>query len=72
MLRLVKGTLEWIIEDVGWVLDGAREAVGSELVLEFEGVGGVVGIGDLATDVGDDDGEGTAARLDDVGVRREE
>ena len=63
--------MEGVVEDVGGGLDGAREAVATILVLELDVVGGVVGIGDFAADVGDDDGDGAAAWLDDVGVRRE-
>ena len=69
---LVEGAVERVVEDVGLGLDGAWEAVSGVFVLEFEGVGGVVGIGDFAADVGDDDGDGAAVRLDDVGVWREE
>ena len=69
---LVEGAVERVVEDVGLRLDGARETVGGVFILEFEGVGGVVGIGDFTADVGDDDGDGAAVRLDDVGVWREE
>ena len=69
---LVEGAVEGVIEDVGGGLYGARDAVSGVSVLEFEGVGGVVGIGDFTADVGDDDGDGAASRLDDVGVWREE
>ena len=41
------------------------------LVLELDAIGDIVGIGDFAADVGDDDGDGTTAWLDDVGVLRE-
>ena len=71
-MGLVEGAVEGVVEDVGLGLDGAWKAVGGVFVLEFEGVGGVVGIGDLAADVGDDDGDGSAIWLDDVGVWREE
>ena len=70
--RLVEGAVERVVEDVGLRLDGARETVGGVFVLEFEGVGGIVGIGDFTADVGDDDGDGATIWLDDVGVRREE
>ena len=69
---LVECTVEGVIEDVGGGLDGAWEAVATILVLELDAVGGVVGIGDFTADVGDDDGDGAAVRLDDVGVLREE
>lgn len=72
MLRLVEGAVEGVVEDVGWVADGAREAVGGVFVFEFDAVGGVVSIGDFAVDVGDDYRDGAAVWLDDVGVRREE
>ena len=71
-LGLVEGAMEGVIEDVGLGLDTAWETVRGVFVLEFEGICGVVGIGDFATDVGDDDGDGAAAWLDDVGVWREE
>ena len=45
-------------EDVCRVWDGYRGDVVGELVLEFDGVGGVVGIRDFRGEVGDDDGEG--------------
>ena len=64
--------MERVIEDVGLGLDGAWDAVSGVSVLEFEGVGSVVGIGDFTADVGDDDGDRAAVRLDDVGVWREE
>ena len=44
-------------EDVCRVWDGYRGDVVGELVLEFDGVGGVVGIRDFRGDVGDDYGE---------------
>ena len=69
---LVEGAVERVVEDVGLRLDGAWDAVSGVFVLEFEGVGGVVGIGDFTADVGDDDGDGAAIWLDDVGVWREE
>ena len=69
---LVEGAVEGVIEDVGLRLDGAWEAMGGVFVLELDAVGGVVGIGDLAADVGDDDGDGATVWLDDVGVLREE
>ena len=64
--------MEGVVKDVGLGLDGAWDAVSGVFVLEFEGVGGVVGIGDFTADVGDDDGDGATVRLDDVGVWREE
>ena len=48
--------MERVIEDVVGVFEGLGDAVASVLVLEFDGVGGVVGIGDFGGDVGDDDG----------------
>ena len=69
---LVEGAVEGVVKDVGLGLDGAWDAVSGVFVLEFEGVGGVVGIGDFTADVGDDDGDGATVRLDDVGVWREE
>ena len=53
---LVECAMEGVVEDVGLEIDGIWEAVGSVFVLEFEGVGGIVGIGDFGGDVGDDDG----------------
>ena len=52
--------MEGVVEDVGGGLDGARKAVCGILVLELDAIGGIVGIGDFAADVGDDDGDGTA------------
>ena len=46
--------MEGVVEDVVGVFEGLRDAVASVLVLEFEGVGGVVSIADLGGDVGDD------------------
>ena len=46
--------MEGVVEDVLWVMEGLGDAVASVLVLEFEGVGGVVGIADFGGDVGDD------------------
>ena len=46
--------MEWVVEDVLWVFEGLGDAVESVLVLEFEGVSGVVGIADFGGDVGDD------------------
>ena len=68
---LVEGAVEWVVEDVGLELNGAWEAMGGVFVLELDAVGGVVGIGDLTADVGDDDGDGATVRLNDVGVLRE-
>ena len=53
---LVECAVEVVVEDVVGVFEGLGDAVASVLVLEFEGVGGVVGIGDFGGDVGDDDG----------------
>ena len=53
--ELVERAVERVIEDVLWIFEGLGDAVASVLVLEFEGVGGVVGIADLGGDVGDDD-----------------
>ena len=50
--------MERVIEDVLGVFEGLGDAVASILVLEFEGVGGVVGVADFGGDVGNDDGEG--------------
>ena len=41
-------------------MKAAWDAVAAVLVLELDAVGGVVGIGDLAADVGDDDGDAAA------------
>ena len=68
---LVEGAVEGVVEDVGLGLDGAWEAVDGVFVLELDAVGGVVGIGNLTADVGDDDWDGTAVWLYDVGVLRE-
>ena len=68
---LVECAMEGVVEDVGLEIDGIWEAVGSVFVLELDAVGGVVGIGDLTADVGDEDGDGAAVRLYDVGVLRE-
>ena len=51
---LVERAVERVVEDVLGVFEGLGDAVASVLVLEFEGVGGVVGIADLGGDVGDD------------------
>ena len=53
---LVERAVERVVEDVLGVFEGLGDAVASVLVLEFEGVGGVVGIADFGGDVGDDDG----------------
>ena len=53
---LVECAVERVVEDVFGVFEGLGDAVASVLVLEFEGVGGVVGIADFGGDVGDDDG----------------
>ena len=50
--------MERVVEDVLRVFEGLGDMVASILVLEFEGVGGVVGIADFGGDVSDDDGEG--------------
>ena len=51
---LVERAVEGVVKDVLGVFEGLGDAVASVLVLEFEGVGGVVGIADLGGDVGDD------------------
>ena len=51
---LVECAVEWVVKDVVGVFEGLGDAVASVLVFEFEGVGGVVGIGDFGGDVGDD------------------
>ena len=56
LYSLVERAVERVVEDVLRVFEGLGDAVASVLVLEFEGVGGIVGIGDLGGDVGDDDG----------------
>ena len=38
-------------------METAGDAVAAVLVLELDGAGGVVGIGDLTADVGDEDGD---------------
>ena len=53
---LVERAVERVVEDVLRVFEGLGDAVASVLVLEFEGVGGVVGIANFGGDVGDDDG----------------
>ena len=53
---LVERAVEGVVEDVLRVFEGLGDAVASVLVLEFDGVGGVVGIADFGCDVGDDDG----------------
>ena len=53
---LVECAVERVVEDVVGVFEGLGDAVASVLVFEFEGVGGIVGIGDFGGDVGDDDG----------------
>ena len=55
---LVECAVERVVEDVLRVFEGLGDVVASVLVLEFEGVGGVVGIADFGGDVGDDDGDG--------------
>ena len=59
-LTLIEGAVKGVIEDVGGVMEAAWDAVAAVLVLELDAVGGVVGIGDLAADVGDDDGDAAA------------
>ena len=46
--------MEGVVEDVLWAFEGLGDAVASVLVLEFESVGGVVGIADFGGDVCDD------------------
>ena len=53
---LVECAVERVVEDVVGVFEGLGDAAASVLVLEFEGIGGVVGIADFGGDVGDDDG----------------
>ena len=55
---LVERAVERVVEDVLGVFEGLGDAVARELVLELQGVGGVVGIGDFGGDVGDEDGDG--------------
>ena len=50
---LIKRSCEGVVEDVGGVWDGVRELGRAVLPLELDGVGGVVGIGDVGGDVGD-------------------
>ena len=72
MWGLVEGAVEGVIEDVGWRFDIAGDAVSGVFVFELDAVGGVVGIGDFAADVGYDYRDGATAWLNDVGVLREE
>ena len=64
--------MEGVVEDVLWVFEGLGDVVASVLVLEFEGVGGIVGIADFGGDVGDDDGEGLAVGDDGYFLGKEE
>ena len=52
-------------------METAGDAVAAILVLELDGAGGVVGIGDFTADVGDEDGDAAAVGLDDVDNVRE-
>ena len=56
-----EASIEWscegVVEDVGGVSDGVRELGRAVLPLELDGVGGVVGIGDVGGEVGDDNGD---------------
>ncbi len=51
-----RASIEWsgegVIEDVDRVWDGVRELRCAVLPLELDGVGGVVGIGDVGGEVG--------------------
>ena len=49
----IKRSCEGVVEDVGGVRDGVRELGRAVLPLELDGVGGVVGIGDVGGEVGD-------------------
>ena len=53
----IKRSCEGVVEDVGGVRDGVRELGRAVLPLELDGVGGVVGIGDVGGEVGDDNGD---------------
>ncbi len=53
---LIERPCEGVVEDVGGVWDGVRELGCAVLPLELDGVGGVVGIGDVGGEVGDDNG----------------
>ena len=59
-LALVEGAVKWVIEDVGWVMETAGDAVAAVLVLELDGACGVVGIAGFTADVGDEDGDAAA------------
>ena len=48
---------EGVVEDVGGVWDGVRELGRAVLPLELDGVGGIVGIGDVGGEVGDYNGD---------------
>ena len=50
---LIERSCEGVVEDVGGVWDGVRELGRAVLPLELDGVGGVVGIGDVGGEVGD-------------------
>ena len=52
----IEWSCEGVIEDVGGVWDGVRELGRAVLPLELDGVGGVVGIGDVGGEVGDNYG----------------
>ena len=56
----LRASIEWscegVVEDVGGVWDGVRELGRAVLPLELDGVGGVVGIGDVGGEVGDYNG----------------
>ena len=54
---LIERSCEGVVEDVGGVWDGVRELGRAVLPLELDGVGGVVGIGDVGGEVGDDNGD---------------
>ena len=55
--NLIEWSCEGVVEDVGGVWDGVRELGRAVLPLELDGVGGVVGIGDVGGEVGDDYGD---------------
>ena len=54
---LIERSCEGVVEDVGGVRDVVRELGRAVLPLELDGVGGVVGIGDVGGEVGDDNGD---------------
>ena len=72
MWGLIERAVEGVVKDVLRVFEGLGDVAASVLVLEFEGVDGVVGIADLGGDVGDDDGEGLAVGDDGDFLGKEE